>query len=56
MFYSQTKAQNTASVFVLCCLEGVLVNSYFGQFVPKNSYFAFPWSTRTLCLWSARTF
>ena len=34
----------------------VLVNSYFGQLVPKNSYFTFPWSTRTLCLWSTHTF
>ena len=28
-----------------------LVNSYL-----TNSYFIFPWSTRTLCLWSTRTF
>ena len=28
-----------------------LVNSYL-----INSYFSCPWSTRTLCLWSTRTF
>ena len=39
-----------------CWFTRTFTNSYFGQLVPKNSYFTFPWSTRTLCLWSTRTF
>ena len=47
---------NVSLRFTGCWSTRTFTNSYFGQLVPKNSYFTFPWSTRTLCLWSTRTF